>query len=99
MSEVGGSSEEQADQKLREAFAAIPRARASIAWTSGPAAHDAVCEYVRARKAVGDPPERVLTSLKTLVRAAVGPTLARRDIDGLVERTVQWCIEEYYRRH
>jgi hypothetical protein len=99
MSEGGGSREEQADQRLREAFAAIPRARASIAWTSGPAAHDAVCAYVAARKATGDPPERVLAALKTLVRAAVGPTLARRDLDALVERTVHWCIEEYYRRH
>jgi hypothetical protein len=59
---------------------------------------ESVCAYVTALKADGEPPERVLKTLKALVRAAVGPTLSWRDLDAVVERTVQWCIEEYYRQ-
>ena len=81
----------------------VRAARASRAPT--PELREAVCDYVRELKGRGQPPERVLVAVKTVIgdvglrrqRAWTlehGPTYLEDDI---IERVVEWCIEEYFR--
>lgn len=56
-----------------------------------------VCAYVRACRAAGLPPERVLVAVKA-VAAESGLTPQRAgEPPGPLEWVVRWCIEEYYR--
>ena len=59
-----------------------------------------VCGYVRALRAAGEPPERVLRLVKTAVEPElVAGSLAGRDPDWervLLQDVVTWCIDEYF---
>jgi hypothetical protein len=68
---------------------------------SDAAIHEAVCVFVRGRRAEAVKPEAVLIALKAIVRAAsprpVDNSLAGFHADEFVSRCVTWCIEEYFR--
>jgi hypothetical protein len=59
--------------------------------------HGAVCEYTRALRLAGAPPETALIAVKSaacppgLTSVRTAPERAR------LTRIVQWCIAEYYR--
>lgn len=96
--EVPATSGEPSAESLREAFrfalggrqpADIERLRL------------AACDFVRQLRARGLSPESSVVAVKEVLRRAISgqtPTHdSRREADGLVERVVTWCIEEYYR--
>lgn len=63
----------------------------------------AVCSFVRACKDEGLKPEQVVVSLKAVVRDATSkprPEVGspdERQAEQLMERSVAWCIKEYFR--
>jgi hypothetical protein len=57
----------------------------------------AVCTFVRAAKALGQSPERVLASVKEQVSAVTDRWLRYRDFGHLAERLAGRCVEAYYR--
>ena len=60
------------------------------------ALRDAVCNYTRAMRVAGHPPERVLVAVKTIAsRSVTGPRVDEQA--HLLDRIVKWCIAEYYR--
>jgi hypothetical protein len=56
--------------------------------------------YVRGLKHDGATPERVLVTVKDLVRRALphpGAAARRADADALLTRIVEWTVSDYYR--
>src|SRR5690242_3292421 len=81
---------------LREPFSAalhaIVREYGDVA-----ALRDAVCNYVDAARAGGEPVERVIIDLKQEMRAAGAiDRYARPEERALAESVIRWCIERYY---
>ena len=58
---------------------------------------DAVCRYVDAARARGEPVERVIVDLKQEMRAAGAiKDYAAKEERALAEGVIRWCIERYY---
>ena len=58
---------------------------------------DAVCTYVDAARARGEPVERVIIDVKQGMRAAgVVDRYARPEEHAVAESVIRWCIERYY---
>ncbi len=60
------------------------------------ALYEAVGKYVRSRRAAGERPEQVLSSLKATVRAIPRAELPSSDASLVCEVIVPLAIEEYY---
>ncbi len=61
------------------------------------ALRDAVCGYVDAARARGEPVERVIIDLKREMRAAgLVDRYVRPDERAVAESVIRWCIERYY---
>jgi hypothetical protein len=101
------------DGRDRRAFERLSRSSAStLAWAADAAeraAHQpdadaalaalrrAVEVYARDRRLGGDPPERVVVTLKAAVRDVPADGMLDEDRPFLMNVVVQWGIEEYYR--
>ena len=59
--------------------------------------HAAICEFVRALKVGGAPPEAVVVAVKGVASRAGLPHFGVPEDTLLIECVVRWCIEEYYR--
>jgi hypothetical protein len=59
--------------------------------------HVAICDFVRALKVAGAPPEGVVVAVKAVASRAGLPHFGVPEDTPLIERIVRWCIEEYYR--
>lgn len=56
---------------------------------------DAVCAIVDELKKSGEPPERILTRVRSLIAAAPGA----KDFTGIGDHTLAWCLDRYFGSH
>jgi hypothetical protein len=80
----------------REAF--LVALRAAFREHGEPAAlRDAVCAYVDAARAAGEPVERAIIDLKQEMRGAgLIDRYVRPEERSVAESVIRWCIERYY---
>lgn len=81
---------------LRAAFAEAFRTAARSTSVDVSRVRALVYAYVRAAKARGNPPERVIIALKELTIADVHWYLASAQQLVLREQVIRWCLDEYY---
>ena len=82
-------------ERLRAAIAGAFQARGDSDITEE--LRDAVCDYVRARRAAGVRAEEVVIAVKRIIDLAEFRPVRTLERRALTERVVTWCISEYYR--
>jgi hypothetical protein len=88
---------DELSERLRARFVQSFRTAAHTDVVESSALQASVCAFVRAAKARGEPPQRVIVALKRLTTAGVDDWFrVNREQQRLRDSIIRWCLDEYY---